>query len=177
MTRNIACIALIAVAASFAVGDHQDKDKPAPAKHAQFDKLKALAGEWYSLDKDGKPTTQLVSVFKVTAAGSAVHETIFPGTPHEMVSVYHLDGKDLVLTHYCAAKNQPRMKAEADGPANKLSFKFAGGANIDPAKDFHMHEGAITIVNDYTIEWTWYGWAKGKPVDDHKVSMKLARKK
>jgi len=32
-----------------------------------------------------------VSVVKLTAAGSAVQETFFPGTDMEMVSMYHLD--------------------------------------------------------------------------------------
>lgn len=157
--------------------DKKTPQKPAAVKHAGLEKLKKLAGNWVALDKEGKPTTQLVSVFKVTAGGSAVHESIFPGTPHEMVTIYHLDGKDLVLTHYCAARNQPRMKAEAAAPANKLDFKFIGGANIDPAKDMHMHEGSITFLDDNTIEWTWQGWANGKAMPDHRVSMKLARKK
>ena len=48
-------------------------------------------------------------VYSVIAAGSAVHEHMFPGGPHEMVTVYHLDGPDLLLTHYCAAGNKKLM--------------------------------------------------------------------
>jgi hypothetical protein len=33
-------------------------------------------------------STQVISVFKVTAAGGAVTETIFLGQGHEMVTVY-----------------------------------------------------------------------------------------
>ena len=55
----------------------------------------------------------LVARYAVTAAGSAVVETVFPGTEHEMVTVYHADGSDLVLTHYCMEGNQPRMRAKA----------------------------------------------------------------
>ena len=51
-------------------------------------------------------------VYKLTGAGSALVETQFPGTGHEMVSVYHLDGDDLRMTHYCAAGNQPRVKLD-----------------------------------------------------------------
>jgi hypothetical protein len=151
-------------------------DKKEPVRHAAFESLKKLAGEWVALGKDGKPTDQVVSVYKVTAAGSAVHEVIFPGTAHEMITVYHLDGKDLVLTHFCAAKNQPQMKAEPM-KGNKLEFKFTGGANIDVKKDMHMHEGTITFIDDNTIESMWQGWMDGKPDDGHKVSMKLVRKK
>src|SRR5262249_48913242 len=155
----------------------QTKANAQPANAAALEKLKKLAGEWVAADKDGKATAQLVTVFRVTSAGSAVHETIFPGTGHEMVAVYHLDGKDLVMTHYCALGNQPRRKRDAASTGNKLKFQFAGGSNIDPAKDMHMHEGSITIVDDNHIEWSWQAYDGGKVADGHMVSMKLVRKK
>jgi hypothetical protein len=151
---------------------HEHKDG---AKNPALEKLKKLSGEWVAIDDKGKE--QLVSVFKVTSAGSAVHETIFPGSPMEMVSVYHMDGKDLILTHYCALGNQPRMKLDPKAKDNELKFVFAGGTNLDPAKDMHMHEGSITIVDDDHIEWKWSAYDQGKPADEHKVSMKLERKK
>jgi|SRR5262245_3771148 len=154
-----------------------DKHAAKGDKNPGLEKLKKLAGEWVAVDDKGKPTEQVVSVFKVTAAGSAVQETIFPGTGHEMVSVYHLDGKDLLMTHYCALGNQPRMKLDAKSKDNELKFDFVGGTNLDPAKDMHMHEGLIKIVDDDTIEWSWSGYDKGKPADGHKVAMKLTRKK
>ena len=126
---------------------------------------------------DGKPTEQVVSVFKVTAGGTAVQETVFPGQPHEMVTVYHLDGGDLLLTHYCAAGNQPRMKLDAQSPQDQLVFKFAGGTNLDPQRDMHMHEGSIKFLDDDRIQWNWQGYAQGKANKDHTVSMTLVRKK
>ena len=98
-------------------------DKPAkPPAQAGLERLKKLAGTWVEADKDGKPTDKVVSVVKVTAAGSAVTETIFPGQPQEMISVYHRDGADLVMTHYCALGNQPRMKADPKSPANQIRW-------------------------------------------------------
>src|SRR5207253_5835455 len=117
-------------------GEKTGQRPPAPT-NAGLEKMKKLAGTWVAADKDGKPTDQVVSIIKVTAGGSAVHETLFPGQPQEMVSIYHKDGKDLVMTHYCALGNQPRMKADPNAPANSLAFKFAGGTNLDPAKDMH----------------------------------------
>jgi hypothetical protein len=176
MSKRVVVAAVLALAVFVPAEAQEGKGGKEPAQ-AALEKLKKLSGEWVAADKDGKPTADVVSVFRVTAAGSAVHETIFPGKPFEMVSVYHLDGKDLIMTHYCAAGNQPRMKLDAKGPANKLIFQFAGGANIDPAKDMHMHEGSITIVDDDHIEWSWQGWENGKPAAGHNVSMKLVRKK
>src|SRR2546423_4739685 len=60
-----------------------------------MDKLKALAGTW-AKSKDGQTMT---ITFRPTAGGSAVVETMFPGTDKEMVNVYHADGKSVLVTH------------------------------------------------------------------------------
>lgn len=150
---------------------------PSKATVASFAKLKALAGTWVEADKDGKPTDKVVSVIKVTAAGSAVHETTFPGQPMEMVSVYHMDGPDLIMTHYCALGNQPRMKADTKSLPNQIHFAFAGGTNLDPAKDMHMHEATLKFIDADHIELTGVAWVDGKPSEDHCGQMKLVRKK
>jgi hypothetical protein len=166
-------LALLLVAAVGADDKHEGKS----SKHPGLERLKKLAGEWLATDAQGKPTSQLVSVFKVSAGGSAVQETIFPGSAHEMVTLYHLDGKDLVLTHYCSIGNQPRMKADPHSPPNRLAFKFAGGSNLNAAKDMHIHEGSITFVDDDHIDWSWVGYQDGKPAEGHTIAMKLVRKK
>jgi hypothetical protein len=154
-----------------------DGRKPSSDTHPGFEKLKKLAGTWVEADKDGKPTDKVVSVIKVTSGGSAVQETLFPGQPMEMMSVYHRDGSDLIMTHYCMLGNQPRMKADPKSPANQIRFQFAGGTNFDPAKDMHMHEGTLTFVDDDHIEFAGVAWINGKPETDHCATMKLTRKK
>jgi hypothetical protein len=177
MTQRILTCGLLLVA----LGIARAEDKPAPAKattaHPGFEKLKALAGTWVEADKDGKPTDKVVSVVKVTAGGSAVQETAFPGTPMEMVSVYHLDGADLLMTHYCVLGNQPRMKADPKAPANQIKWVFAGGTNLDPAKDTHMHSAVLTFVDNDHIELAGEAWENGKPCPNHCATMKLVRKK
>jgi len=174
MTRRFLVCGLMLVAfGAWASGE----DKPANTPQAGLERIKKLAGTWVEADKDGKPTDKVVSVIKVIAGGSAVQETIFPGQPMEMVSIYHRDGADLVMTHYCMLGNQPRMKADPNSPANQIAFKFAGGTNLDPAKDMHMHEGTLTFVDDDHIEFSGVAWVNGKPADDHCATMKLVRKK
>src|SRR4029079_19211445 len=125
---------------------------PAAPTNPNLEKMKKLAGTWVAADQDGKATEPVVSVITVTAGGSAVHETLFPGQPMEMVSVYTAEGPDLVMTHYCVLGNQPRMKADPKESPNQLHFKFAGGTGFDPAKDKHMHEATLTFVDDDHIE-------------------------
>ena len=166
----------VMVLALTAGGRGEEPAKAAPANPG-LEKLKKLAGTWVEADKDGKATDKVVSVVKVTAGGSTVHETLFPETPMEMVSVYHLDKGELVMTHYCALGNQPRMKADPDSPANQIRWKFVGGTNLDPAKDMHMHEGTLTFVDADHIEFAGVAWEGGKPSETHCGTMKLVRKK
>jgi hypothetical protein len=150
---------------------------PARPANAGLEKMKKLAGTWVAADKDGKPTDRVVSIIKVTAGGSAVHETLFPGQPHEMVSIYTADGSDLIMAHYCVLGNQPRMKADPKSPANQIVFRFAGGTNLDPKKDKHMHEATLTFVGDDRIEVKGTGWENGAPAKGMCCGFKLVRKK
>src|SRR4051812_15587504 len=175
MTQRFLACGLMLVALGTASRAADPVTKAAPS-HPGFEKIKALAGTWVEADKDGKPTDKVVSVVKVTAGGSAVHETIFPGTPMEMVSVYHVDNGDLVMTHYCVLGNQPRMKADLSSPG-KIKWVFAGGTNLDPAKDTHMHGATVTITDDDHIEIAGEAWEGGKPSATHCGCMKLVRKK
>jgi hypothetical protein len=177
MTRRMLLggLMLIALGAGARGGDHPPA-KASPT-HPGLERLKGLAGTWVEADKDGKPTDKVVSVVRVTAGGSAVHETLFPGQPMEMVSVYHVDGPDLVMTHYCVLGNQPRMKADPKSPANQIRWQFAGGTNLDPAKDTHMHAAIVTFIDDNHIEIAGEAWEGGKPSDNHCGQIKLVRKK
>jgi len=140
-------------------------DAPAQAVDgkAAFEELKKLDGDWegHVMTSDGP---EMAVSYRVTAAGSVVMERLFPGTPHEMVTMYHVDGKDLVLTHYCAAGNQPRLRLNpATSKPRELSFDFVGGSNLDPAVDSHMHSGRVLLKDDAHIESVWIGYDHGKP--------------
>lgn len=123
-----------------------------------FEKVKSLAGEWETApDKDGN----VVKVtYKVTSNGTAVVETIMPGTAHEMITVYHLDNEGkLMLTHYCAMGSQPRMRV-TKSEGSTITFEFVDGANCDPAKGF-MGGLAMTVAGD-TLKNEWVVLKDGK---------------
>jgi hypothetical protein len=140
-----------------------------------FAVIKSLAGEWHgTVSEQGRPP-EVTVLYRVTSAGSAVLETLFPGTDHEMVTVYHLDNKRLILTHYCAAGNQPRMALKKDSTPTDLVFDFAGGTNLDPGKDPHMHSAHIHIESPDRIVGEWVGYQDGRKVETTRFS--LTRKK
>jgi hypothetical protein len=140
----------------------------APTPRAAFDQLKTLVGRWQGglMAADGPPTTV---TYDLTGNGSAVIEKLFPGTSHEMVSVYFMDGDDLVLTHFCAAGNQPRMKlTKTSANPTSLTFDFTGGTNLDAAKDTHIHGGSIRILDGGRLEEDWLVFAKGQQTAAHR---------
>jgi hypothetical protein len=171
MTRIL--LLTLALAAPLAAAE------PASDGAALLDKFKALSGDWVAGNDDahghGVAKGSVVAHFRVTAGGSTVVETLFPGTPMEMLSVYHLDGKDLVMTHYCMAKNQPRYKAKTGDKDNVVLFEFAGGCNIDPAKDFFMHSGRVMFNGKDQMLGEWTARKDGKKAEV--IKLELIRKK
>ncbi|MDH3627273.1 MAG: hypothetical protein OEV00_06665 [Acidobacteriota bacterium] len=135
-----------------------------------FEKLKALAGTWsgHSVgegeakdsDHDDMKTVHQI---QVSANGSVVMETMSPGSPHEMINMYHLDGAELVLTHYCAGGNQPTMRLNrSESSSSDMVFEFTGGSNLDPKVDNHIHDARITWEGDDRIMSQWIAYANGE---------------
>jgi hypothetical protein len=151
-------------AAALCLGGALSAAAAEPARPGALERFKALKGEWVAAE-DGPMTKKgdLVARYVVTAGGSAVVETVFPGRAHEMVTVYTADGSDVVLTHYCVGGNQPRMRARApEGP--RVQFAFDGGAGIDPGRDRHMHSAWFEFVGADEIRNEWTEHEGGAPV-------------
>ncbi len=133
----------------------------APAK-SPFDRLRTLVGEWTASGPDGAVRT----VYRLASAGSVLVETIAPGTKDEMITLYHMDNGKLMLTHYCAAGNQPRMRLdEAASSPGVLAFTFLDGTNLAGPDAGHMHRVKLTFVDDDHVdaEWTWKAGSQEKP--------------
>ncbi|HQY87600.1 MAG TPA: hypothetical protein PK402_03005 [Tepidisphaeraceae bacterium] len=139
-------------------------------KASPLDPIKALAGKWEEQPTDGSPAS--VVEFKVTSAGGSVVETMFPGQPHEMVNVYTVDGESIIVTHYCASKNAPRMRLTKNENGAML-FEFIDGANITPEKSY-MGKLELIIGTD-EIEEKWTSITDGK--EEGQMAFKMKRVK
>ncbi len=115
MTKlRIAVVCLLIVLSATTVIAQSDAQK-------SFDQLKSLTGSWEGKNSMGEPVQ--VS-YRLTAGGSALVSEI-DGHGEQMISMIHLDGANrLLLTHYCAVGNQPRMQASASPDGKSVSFKF-----------------------------------------------------
>jgi len=139
---------------------------------AAFERLASLSGVWQGSFEGEGGAVQIT--YRTISGGRAVLEALFPGTDHEMLSIYLLDGDALRMTHYCALGNQPRMRLDPKtSTPSEFHFVFDGGSNLDPAKDDHIHEGRITFGSDGTMVAAWTYNREGKGAGQH--AMKLSR--
>jgi hypothetical protein len=137
-----------------------------------FERMKELAGIWEGTSNMAKEGERVRVEYRLSSGGSSIVETLFPGTPHEMVSVYFDNKGQLTMTHYCVLRNQPRMKLQK-ADARKLNFVFAGGTNIDIKKDAYMGSLTITFVDKNHIVERWSLFKEGK--EQEKTVFELTR--
>jgi hypothetical protein len=152
LVRNIAVVAatlVIVFSASFVAAESD--------AHKSFDLLKGMEGNWAGKNQQGQP---LEVTFRLTSGGSALMSEIHGHGPENMVTMIHMDGDRLLLTHYCGAGNQPRMKVIA-ADAKSVSFEFVDGTNIGPG-DGHMQQVTFTQpdANHHIEEWVFLDHGK-----------------
>lgn len=131
------------------------------AKQA-FQKMKTLVGKWQGTMGEGAESMPASVEYKLTGSGTALVETLGPGSPFEMVSVYHMNNDSLVMTHYCGAGNQPSMKFKPGKNPNVLFFDFVSGSNMKPT-DMHMHRVTYTFDSTDHVVCEWQSFKDGKP--------------
>ncbi|HXY39361.1 MAG TPA: hypothetical protein VEQ10_06805 [Vicinamibacteria bacterium] len=175
MTRDIVGLATLALAVCVGPARPAAGQGAGASARAAFEQLKSLAGTWQGPASHDTTGQEATVVYRVASGGSVVQETLFPGTPHEMISMYHLADGNLVMTHYCAMGNQPRMKLDtAASTPQRLVFAFDGGTNLDPAKDGHVHSGVLELRGD-TVRADWAVWSSGKEAGHNVFELRRAK--
>jgi len=154
-TLSAAAIAQSGVAMS------SDSAKTSEAQ-ASFDRLKALAGSWEG-SLDGKPANLNVTMRVTSMGNTLMHEMKMAGLPDNPITMFHLDGEKLVLTHYCDAGNQPHMVATVSPDGKTITFDFVSATNLLATQAGHMQHVVFTLIdaNHHTEEWE-FAMAGGK---------------
>ncbi|MBT1063029.1 hypothetical protein KJY73_05545 [Bowmanella sp. Y26] len=109
-----------------------------------FEKLKSLVGEWKRAESDN---SDFYISYQTTAKGSVLIENwIYKGASHSL-TLYHLDGENLLATHYCPQGNQPRLKLDKSASQNSISFVFQDATNLKSLADSHQHSLSFEFVD------------------------------
>ena len=126
-----------------------------------FERLKKLAGTWSGRSTKGWTDR---ATAEVIAGGSVVlMRGVGAHGDEVMATAIHMDGDRLLLTHYCVARNQPRLVAtEISEAAHRIVFTYLDGTGLKSRDTGHMDKAVMEIVDDdhYSMQWTWY--AKGE---------------
>ena len=144
----------------------------APAKDegrasAAFERFRALSGRWQAKSTKGWEEDMKA---RVIAAGSVVVMNSFDAHPdEEMLTTLVLDEDRLLLTHYCVARNQPRLEAtEISKDGRRVTFTFVDGTNLPSRDRGHMDKAVYHFEDDdrFTSRWTWYQDGKEKWMEE-----------
>ena len=124
-----------------------------------FEQLKVLAGSWEG-NLDGQP---LHVSLRVTSRGNALMHEMKGAGPDDPITMFHLDGDRLLLTHYCDAGNQPRMVANISPDGKTIVFNFLEATNLLSTQMGHMQRVTFTFIDSehHTENWE-FAMADGK---------------
>ena len=169
-TATLISASIVLVLAINASPIAQSKPSNKAAAAEAFQRFKKLEGKWKGRSTKGWEET---ITYKTIAAGSVVVGESFDAHPNErMMTMFHLDGDRLMLTHYCVAKNQPRLVATSFADDGKtVTFTFLDGGNIPTRDRGHMDKAVIRFVDDnhMTSQWTWYQNGKESWMEEIKL--------
>ena len=140
--RKILVMSLVLGAFLNARAQHDHGDNAKPEENKAFTMVKGLVGNWkgtFRWTGARKGEGEMDAHYYLTGNGSAVVEDLIAGGQPVMTSVYHLDGSDLRATHFCAANNQPRLKADAfNENEQSVNFQFVDITNLPTPGSPHV---------------------------------------
>ena len=131
-----------------------------------LDKIKSLVGIWEATTPEGLTTIS----YELISNGTAVEERLGVHN-EEMVSIYHMNGDKLMMTHYCSFNNQPRFEATVDG--DTITFHYVDATNLPNESSPHITGLVLNFKDADHFSQQWSNSAA-----DHKAPiMNFQRKK
>lgn len=141
---------------------------PTPDYDAAWAQLKRLAGTWDSHIVGREGRTSVIS-YHVTSNESVVFEEFLgedPGDLRDMATAYHRDVDELVATHYCGARNQPRMRSVSYDPEERLlQFDFWDITNLPDPQAYYTTNIVLHFIDDDNAELRFRGTTDGTQGD------------
>ena len=171
--RMFLIVAVLCTAIAAAAGRPASEQ---PDASAAFATLKTLVGEWEgTVEAEGGKAH---SSFELIGNGSAlVQRDTYAGPGHAtMLTVYHMDGDRLLMTHFCEAGNQPRLELRRFDPAaGELEFTFLNATNLPSMNVGHIHHVKHRLVDHDHLLSEWQFYENGKVKEASKKELARVR--
>lgn len=109
-----------------------------------FTELQNLVGGW-----SGKTSTgQVLKVsYRLIANDTALIETWILVSGQEALTIYHMDGSQLIASHYCPKGNQPRLRLQPGDKDCTYLFEFFEGTNLKTIDVAHQHRFELRLLD------------------------------
>jgi hypothetical protein len=147
--------AILAVIMMAATASRIAAVEKSPAE-AAFERLKSLVGTWETVEKASRRSG--VATYTLTGGGKVVIEMM-----GGMATAYHLDKGTLILTHYCGAGNQPRMRAKTvDNDGRRIGFEMFDITNHPSPDSYYSSALDVRFAGDGTAELAYRGMTAGR---------------
>jgi hypothetical protein len=159
MKRGVLLVAAFLLASPMMVAGAGDVDS-----RAAFERLKRLVGTWDATEKSNPRFNDAVT-YSMTGGGNVLMEHFQSPTSAmgHMLTAYHLDVDRLVLTHFCGAGNQPRMRVKAfDDGGRHIAFEIYDITNLADPQAYHSTSVDVVFMSDDRVDLVYRGTGKGK---------------
>jgi hypothetical protein len=122
---------------------------------AAFEAFKSFSGTWSI--QSGDKTLPFKMTYDTGSKDSIVTELF-----GKELSVFYRDGENLLMTHFCNAGNQPRLRLKESNRPGYFEFEMFDITNLkDLQVSAHVHRAIYQVIDDKRIKLELI-WKKGK---------------
>jgi len=133
--RKVGLLLFLILAASAALGSSE----------TTFETFKGFEGKWAI--RSGKKTLPIEMTYESGSRGSIVTERF-----GKELSVFYRDGHGLLMTHFCNAGNQPRLRLRENIRPGVFEFQMFDITDLQSADADHVERVVYRIIDDKTID-------------------------
>jgi len=130
---------------------------------AAFEAFKSFKGRW-AIQSDGK-TIPTVMTYDIGSKDSIVTEQFGKG-----LTVIYRDGRDLRMTHFCNAGNQPRLRLKQSRSPGLSEFEMFDISNVRNSDEARVQKITYRVVDDRNLELEIV-WKKGDSEESEKYAL------
>ena len=151
--RTVGFLLCLTIGASAALGSSE----------TAFETFKGFEGKWAI--RSGQKTLPFEMTYEIGSKGSIVTEQF-----GKELSVFYRDGGNLLMTHFCNAGNQPRLRLRENTGPGVFEFQMFDITNLQSADADHVEKVVYRIVDDKTIDLEIV-WKNGKSEESEKYTL------
>lgn len=117
---------------------------------AAFEAFRSLQGSW-AIQSNGK-RLPIDMTYDVGSKNSIITEHF-----GKELGVFYRDGSDLLMTHFCNAGNQPRLRLKENSHAGRYEFEMIDITNLVSPSAPHVQRIVYTFADDkhFDLEIIW----------------------